>query len=198
MMRLYNKPQCPFCWKIRLALAELGLEVEIIDYQAPGQESIWRQLTPNSTVPVLVCDAGVIYESDIIMEYLADLTGQLLPQSHAGRIKARLLHKYSDQKIGAGLREAIFEKRDNPREQWDWQRINQGIQRYYDALAFLEKQLEEQEFFTGIYAFPEAALTARFALAEAYEIPLPELFPRLQAWFERMQQRPSFALTNPF
>ncbi|MCO4759580.1 MAG: glutathione S-transferase N-terminal domain-containing protein, partial [Oceanospirillaceae bacterium] len=27
-IRLYDKPECPFCWKIRLALFEQGVAVE--------------------------------------------------------------------------------------------------------------------------------------------------------------------------
>lgn len=196
-MILFDKPECPFCWKVRLAIAELGLDVETINYLEPGQEAIWRPLTPNTTVPVLVTDEGVLYESDVIMEYLADLSGTLLPEKREERNTARLLHKYSDQKIGAGLREVIFEKRDHPEENWDMARINQGIERFYQALPFLENELGDQPFFTSCYSFPEAALTARFALAEAYGVELPDAFPRLRKWFKSMKSRPSFNQTKP-
>ena len=197
-MILFDKPECPFCWKVRLAIAELGLDVEVINYLAPGQEAIWRPLTPNTTVPVLVTDEGVIYESDVIMEYLADLSGTLLPAKREERNTARLLHKYSDSKIGAGLREVIFEKRDKPEEKWDMDRINKGIERFYQALPFLEIELDNQDYFTFCYSFPEAALTARFALAEAYGVEIPVEFPNLKSWFARMKARPSFEQTQPF
>lgn len=197
-MILFDKPECPFCWKVRLAITELNLDVDIINYLAPGQEVIWRPLTPNTTVPVLVTEEGVLYESDVIMEYLADLTGTLLPENRKERNTARLLHKYSDLKIGAGLREVIFEKRDKPEEQWDWDRINKGRDRFYQALPFLEVELDNKEYFTSCYSFPEAALTARFALAEAYGVEIPKEFPGLQAWFSRMKARPSFEQTHPW
>lgn len=197
-MILFDKPECPFCWKVRLAIAELGLEVEVINYLSPGQEAIWRPLTPNTTVPVLVTDDGVIYESEVIMEYLADLSGSLLPGNREERNTARLLHKYSDSKIGAGLREVIFEKRDKAEDHWDMDRINRGIERFHQALPFIEKALDEQEYFTSCYSFPEAALTARFALAEAYGVEIPTDFPNLKNWFTRMKSRPNYEKTHPF
>ncbi|MGH1462086.1 MAG: glutathione S-transferase family protein [Neptuniibacter sp.] len=195
---LFDKPECPFCWKVRIAIAELGLEVETINYLAPGQEDIWRKLTPNTTVPVLVTPEGTIYESDVIMEYLSDLSGTLLPVDLPERIKARLLHKYSDTKIGAGLREVIFEKRGKPEGEWDQERIRKGIKLFHQALPFLEDKLTDQPYFTRCYSLPEAALTARFALAEHYGVEIPSEFPKLKNWFKRMKSRPSFELTSPW
>ncbi len=195
---MFDKPECPFCWKVRLTLTELGVDFELRNYLAPYQEDIWRPLTPNQTVPVLVTDDGVIYESDVILEYLEDLTAKLLPESIDERLKARLINKYSDTKIGAGLREVIFEKRDKPESEWDWQRINSGIHTFFSRLPFLEEKLDGQEYFTSQYSLPEAALTARFALAEAYGVEIPEQFPGLRDWFSRMKLRASFQQTAPW
>ncbi|WP_299179341.1 glutathione S-transferase family protein [uncultured Neptuniibacter sp.] len=197
-MTLYDKPECPFCWKIRLLLAELDLNTEIMHYHAVGQEAIWQRLTPNRTVPVLTTPDGAIYESDVIVEYLEELTGRLLPKARSERIKARHLNKYSDTKIGAGLREVIFEKRDKPEAKWDQGRINKGIALFNQALPFLEEQLGDNTFFTHDYSLPETALTARFALGERYGVTIPAEFPRLREWFARMKARPSFGLTKPW
>jgi len=197
-MILFDKPECPFCWKVRLTLTELGVDFELRNYLAPDQEDIWRPLTPNQTVPVLVTDDGVIYESDVILEYLEDMTAKLLPESIDERLKARLINRYSDTKIGSGLREVIFEKRDKPESEWDWQRINSGIDTFVSRLPFLEEKLDGQEYFTSQYSLPEAALTARFALAEAYGVEIPEQFPSLRDWFSRMKLRASFQQTAPW
>ena len=195
--RLYDKPECPFCWKIRLALFELGLNVERIDSADPATRAQWQDLTPRKTVPVLVQDDLVIYESNVILEYLEELTGQLLPQSLAARVRARQINTYSDAVIGAGLREVIFEKRGNPQAQWDWERIERGTAQFEAALSYLADQLGDNTFFADSYSLPECALTARFGLAEAYGVEIPARFANLQEWFAKMKERESYLATAP-
>ncbi len=196
-IRLYNKPECPFCWKIRLALFEQRLTVEPIDSLAPESRETWQSLTPRKTVPVLVNGDAIIYESNVILEYLNDLSGTLLPQNPTQRVTARLINSYSDGVIGAGLREVIFEKRGNAEVNWDHSRIEQGIAQFETALDYLSDQLSGNTFFAGSYSLPECALTARFGLAEAYGVEIPERFNNLRSWFERMKSRPSYRATAP-
>lgn len=196
-IRLYDKSECPFCWKVRLALAELGLNAEIIDYRAPSRQVEWLALSPRKTVPVLVQGDIAIHESSVILEYLQEITGRLLPETGADRVLARLLNQYSDNTIGAALREVIFEKRSKPRAQWDAERIAAGTDAFHRALPYLADRLGEREFFAGRYSYPECALTARFGLAEAYGVEIPETFANLREWFSRMKGRPSFAQTAP-
>lgn len=196
-LRLYDKPECPFCWKIRLALFELGLDVERIDSADPATRVQWQALTPRKTVPVLVRDDLVIYESNVILEYLQDLTGQLLPKKPDARVQARLINAYSDGVIGAGLREVIFEKRGNPQATWDMERIERGTAQFEAALGYLSDQLGDKTFFADSYSLPECALTARFGLAEGYGVEIPERFTNLRAWFARMKERESYLITAP-
>ncbi|WP_370277998.1 glutathione S-transferase family protein [Pontibacterium sp.] len=196
-LRLYDKPECPFCWKIRLALFELGLDVERIDSADLATRAQWQALTPRKTVPVLVQDDLVIYESNVILEYLQDLTGQLLPKKPDARVQARLINAYSDGVIGAGLREVIFEKRGNPQAEWDMERIERGTAQFEAALGHLSDQLGDKTFFADSYSLPECALTARFGLAEGYGVEIPERFANLRAWFARMKERESYLITAP-
>lgn len=197
VIRLYDKPECPFCWKVRLACSELGLAVEIIDHQAPARQAEWREVSPNGTVPVLRDGGVAISESNVILEYLQDLTGSLLPDAPAERARARLLNHYSDTRIGQALRQVIFEKRGKDPAQWDQGRIAAGVAAFHQALPFLADQLGERDYFAGRYSLPECALTARFGLAEGYGVAIPEAFPTLQAWFQRMKERPSYRPTRP-
>lgn len=197
LIKLYDKAECPFCWKVRLALVEVGLEAEVIDYQSPLQRAQWESVSPRKTVPVMLSNGIAIYESNVILEYLEELTGRLLPETTADRVQARLLNQYSDATIGAALREVIFEKRGKPEVEWNQARIETGIAAFRQALLFLADQLGEKAFFTGRYSFPECALTARFGLAEAYGVAIPQDMANLQAWFARMKDRPSYRLTAP-
>jgi len=194
---LYNKAECPFCWKIRLALAELGLATQVIDHQDEQHLATWQALTPNKTVPVLVHNDIVIYESNVILEYLNDITNNLLLKSPSDRVMPRLINQYSDSVVGKGLREVIFEKRGKVEHEWDITRINSGVELFEIALAHLSTQLGDKEFFAGHYSFAECALTARFGLAEAYGVEIPSRFANLKAWLLRMKSRPSYQQTAP-
>lgn len=196
-MTLYDKAECPFCWKVRLALHELDIDAEVIDYLEPETRDRWQALTPKKTVPVMVTDSGVIYESNVILEYLAEVSDRLLPNDRESRIRARLINAYSDSAIGAGLREVIFEKRGKPEQGWNMARIESGIETFERALTYLSDQLGDREYFSSIYSFPEAALTARFGLAEAYGVSIPERFSNLQRWFDRIKARASYPATAP-
>lgn len=195
--KLYDKPECPFCWKVRLALHESGIDVERIDSQSPLHRRLWQALTPSKTVPVLLAGTHVIHESTVILEYLADIDGRLLPDQPADRIQSRQLNAYSDTVVGAALREVVFEKRDKAEAEWDQMRIQLGVEGFERALDYLSKQLGGRAFFAGRYSFPECALTARFGLAEAYGVAIPDRFANLQDWFARMKSRPSYRATAP-
>ncbi|MCB1754467.1 MAG: glutathione S-transferase family protein [Gammaproteobacteria bacterium] len=194
---LYDKPECPFCWKVRLALFETGREVELRDSQSPEHRSVWQALTPGATVPVLLDGDLVVYESNVILEYLADIAASFLPENPRERVRSRLLNSYSDGAIGPALREVIFEKRDKPPADWDQARIRNGVTAFEERLEYLAEQLGDGEFFGDRYSLPECALTARFALAEAYGVAIPDRFGNLQAWFARMKARPAYRATAP-
>ena len=194
---LYDKAECPFCWKIRLAAAELVLPLQVLDYAEPENEQRWKALNPSGTVPVFLHNDMLITESSVIMEYLGDLSQSLLPEGAEERVKARLLHRYSDATLGSGLREVIFEKRGNAQRQWDLQRIQKGQDKFYKDLEHLEKSLSPHNYFTADYTLADCAITARLGLAEKYKVPIPEHFPRLKSWFERMKQRQNYEKTKP-
>src|SRR3972149_578337 len=73
MIKLYDYPQCPFCRKVRIVLAEKGIEYEriLVDLRKKEQKKEdFLRLNPYGKVPVLVDNDVLIYESSIINEYL--------------------------------------------------------------------------------------------------------------------------------
>lgn len=195
---LYNKPECPFCWKVRLALSEAKLDVKLIDSLIDAERNVWLALTPKKTVPVLVINNDlVIYESNVILEYFSEITGYLLPRDPSDRIIPRLINYYSDSLIGSALKEIIFEKRNKEEHCWDHSRIQAGITAFHKALIYLSETLESREFFGKDYSIAECALTARIGLAESYGVEIPERFSNLRDWYSRMKERPSFDATLP-
>src|SRR6266446_6534695 len=75
MLKLYDYPDCPFCQKVRVVLAEKDLEYEKIFVDLRRQEQKtpeFLRMNPYGKVPVLIDEDEVIYDSTIINEYLED------------------------------------------------------------------------------------------------------------------------------
>lgn len=95
MITLYDYVLSANCYKVRLLLAQLGLEFEsvAVDFH-PGREHkqpAFRDLNPMGHIPVLVDDGFVIRDAHAILVYLAarhDPTASWYPVGDARRLGA--------------------------------------------------------------------------------------------------------------
>ena len=197
MYRLYNKQECPFCWPVRIALAEAKLPFQQITLADDDDRAPLRQLSPIATMPILMVNDDPIWESEVILEYLHDVTGDLLlPDEPKDRASARLLASYH-KVLGKSLREIVFEKRAKPQADWDWQRLNEAEQGWRKSLSWLEVRQGDAEFFMTKFSIAECALFPRFALAEHYGVGVDERHPGLLAWYQNLKQRSSCLSSRP-
>ena len=68
---LYHFEACPYCAKVRNAVAELGIELEMRDTrQSEACREELLVLTGKTQVPCLVIDGRPMHESDDIVRYL--------------------------------------------------------------------------------------------------------------------------------
>lgn len=194
---LYDKPECPFCWRIRMALHALKLPYRRVAYDDPAHEPVWRELTPNATVPVLRIDSLILVDSWVMLEYLHERNGGLWPETPAMRAKARTIARYADDRVGAAVREVIFERRDRAESLWNKRRIGAAMDAWRASLPFLSAQLGGGEYFAGACSAADHALASRFGLALAYQMSLDEQYPNLASWLQRMSHRAEFVETAP-
>ena len=90
MLKVLGRPNSINVQKVMWALGELGLEHEVV--MAGGEygqvdEAWYLAMNPNGRVPVIDDGGFVLYESNAIVRYLAELHGQgsLEPDDAAGR-----------------------------------------------------------------------------------------------------------------
>ena len=201
MITLYERTDCPFCWKVRLALVELGIDYKSVASELGDPHPEVRRLSPVGTVPVLVDDDVVIWESAIMLDYLDaayGTTAQLLPKEPAAQVRVRLLHAYSDKCVGPALRDLVFEKRSKPAAQWDWKLIESSEQRWRDCQQWLEDRTELKKVDSAAaLSAAECALAARAGVAAAYGSPVEREFPAFYSWFARVSKRPSWRAAYP-
>ena len=97
-MKLYDAARCPYCARVRIALAEKGLVAETVEVDLRDRPAWIYELNPSGRVPVLD-DGFVLPESLLIMEYLDERYPEhsLLPADLAERAEARLaVHRFDD------------------------------------------------------------------------------------------------------
>ena len=195
-LTLYTKPECPFCWKVRLAFSLNQLEYESILVDTQNKPQALLEISPKGTVPVLVTDGEVIDESALIIEFL-----EARPEGIRllGDPRSQALEQYSDKVVGAKIRDAIFMRRDQPEEQWD-QEVLQACQKEWDSiLETLEAQCDPNgPWFLGASpSVADCALAARFALATYYQLTGLEQHPKLHRWFLYLLHSDTFQTASP-
>src|ERR1700722_20405298 len=201
-MKLTYSPASPFARKVRIAAIELGLidKIEFVSATvAPGQRNDeYSQINPVKKLPVLILDNGdVILDSYVIVEYLDELAGggKLIPASGPGRWKVK-----SDHSLLQGMLDSMllcrYEKMVRPQGlQWQawtddhWHRAWSGMARFEQQADVLSRPLD-------IVQIARACVLgyAYFRFADSGR---RKAYPKLDAFHERMLERPSVKISVP-
>ncbi len=73
MIKLYQAEWCPFSHRIRAKLTELGIEYEAVNVSASAEKRAeLKEITGNSTIPVLADGEKVFSDSSEILSYLEE------------------------------------------------------------------------------------------------------------------------------
>jgi stringent starvation protein A len=100
MMTLYSGTTDPFSQRCRIVLFEKGMDFQVIDVDVFNIPEDLAVINPYSKVPVLVERDLVLYEANIINEYIDERFPhpQLMPPDPVMRARARLfLHRFENE-----------------------------------------------------------------------------------------------------
>lgn len=160
MIDLYTS-ETPNGWKISIALEEMQLPytVHAIKLSKNEQKQDWYvKLNPNGRIPTIVDrDNGdfAVFESGAILIYLAEKTGQLLPQDVKGRSLVIQWLMFQMGNIGPMMGQANVFYRYAP------EKIPYAIDRYQREsrrlLEVLDRQLATNEYLAGDYSIADIA-----------------------------------------
>jgi glutathione S-transferase len=180
VITLYDADRCPYCARVRIALAEKGLEYETVVIDLDDRPAWIYEKNPLGRVPVVEEDAFVLAESAVIDEYLEDRYPEpaLWPADPGDRALGRMLvHRFDELS----------------RPYYALRRADDGAAERFDAaLAELDGLLEGQPFLSGRdfgladIAYIPWILRAR----DRMEVELTP-FPALADWVSRLERRPS-------
>ncbi len=166
---LYNRDDCPFCWKVRLAAEFAGVKFNVVKVKRGEKNEEVISLSPSGTVPVMIADNFVLWDSSLISIYLADAqkkTG-LLPGASEHRAKILQVCHYSDNYFGKAIFPYVTEMRKPNPDDRDKHILTQSQERFEDALGWLSS-------FPALLGGTESpnlmdcTLFPRFALADKY------------------------------
>src|SRR5438477_6279629 len=92
MMQLYSGTTCPFSHRCRFVLYEKGMDFQVIDVDLYNKPEDIAVMNPYNRLPVLVERDLILYESNIINEYIDERFPhpQLMPADPVMRARARL------------------------------------------------------------------------------------------------------------
>jgi glutathione S-transferase len=185
---------------VRIAFAEKGVEVELLEIDPRKRPARLRELNPTGRVPVLEVDGVAIRESSVICEWLEDVHPdlRLWPSDPAARAVAKGLMRWVDDELTAtffmSIRTEAFgiDDIDHPHIV---SRLRERLVRRWPVAEDLLGRREGQRL-TGmdgptladLAAIPLAVRLPRWKPELA---PDPEHFPRTTAWLERLRERPS-------
>jgi len=191
---LYNSDISGNCYKVRLVLAQLGLEyekraVDVLDRSA--RPEILGGLNPALRVPTLVLEDGrPLAESNAIIWYLGEGT-PLVPGDRYARAQVlqwMFFEQYEHEPAIAVVR-FLLAYSGRPREELG-DLIETKTRAGYRALDAMEKHLDGRAFFVGdaltvadisLYAYTHAAEEGEFDLSG---------YPAIRTWLDRVAAEP--------
>ena len=108
IMTLYSGSMDIYSHRVRIVLAEKGVSVEVINTDISEKDKLedLLELNPYGTAPTLVDRELVLYDANIIMEYLDERFPHppLMPVYPVARAKSRLMIYRIDREWGALVR----------------------------------------------------------------------------------------------
>jgi glutathione S-transferase len=182
VITLYDADRCPYCARVRIVIAEKGIEYETVEIDLDDRPAWIYEKNPLGRVPVLEEDAFVLPESAVINEYLEERypAPPLWPSDPAERALGRLL---------------VFRFDQLSRPYYALRRGEEGAaDRLGAELMKLAAALEARPFLSG----------REFGLADVAYVPWIlrvrdrmnvrlDTFPAIVEWLERLTTRPSIA-----
>ncbi|WP_394845833.1 glutathione S-transferase family protein [Pendulispora brunnea] len=200
-MKLYEFPYAPNPRRVRIFLAEKGIDVPRVHVNLMEKEHLsaaYTKINSLQKVPALELDDGtIITESIAICRYLEELhpTPALFGSTAVERAQVEMWNRRMELQIFNTISTCVFHsdpffkdsirqvpamaeaaKLDNP-EKWAW----------------LDGELADGRPFVAGKAFSVADITGMVACgaADAFKIPIPDL-PHVRRWIDRLRERPSF------
>ena len=185
MMNLYSGTTCPFSHRCRIVLYEKQMDFQVIDVDLFNKPEDIAAINPYNRVPVLVDRDLVLYESNIINEYIDERFPhpQLMPPDPITRARARQLLLTMEQELFSHI--DVLEKNLKAAEK--------SRQHVRDRLLELTPMFLKQKYMLGEeFSMLDVAIAPLLWRLEHYGIELGKSAAPLMKYAERVFSRQGF------
>jgi stringent starvation protein A len=186
MMTLYSGTTDPFSQRCRNVLYEKGMDFQIIDVDMYNKPEDLAVMNPYNQVPVLVERDLVLYESNIINEYIDDRFPhpQLMPADPVMRARARLFLFRFEKELFSNI-EAI--------EKGSQKAAEKARTVIRDNLSQIAPVFSKQKHMLGEeFSMLDVAIAPLLWRLDYYDIQMPKQCAPLMKYAERLFSRPAF------
>ncbi len=185
-MTLYSRPECPLSHRVRIVLAEKNIGADVIDVDIDNPPEDLIDLNTYDSLPALVDRDLVLYNSQIIMEYLDERFPHppLMPVDPVSRARTRMMLHRIDEDWYSILDDMLGDDRA---------RAEQARKAIHDGLILMAPILAKKPFFmSDDFALVECSLAPILWRLPHYGIELPSQAKAVKAYAQRLFEREAF------
>lgn len=208
MATLHHYPLCPNSRFVRLALAEFGVEPELVEERPWERREGFLALDPAGQTPVLVADGGfVVPNAGVIAEWLDETVGasdperRLMPADPKARVEVRrllawFLGKFHEEVSGYLVNEKIYKRfvsasaGGGPPDMATIRAARANVRYHVRYIGFLAQR---RNFLAGdALTYADLAAAAHMSCVDYLgDAPWAE-DEAAKTWYARVKSRPSF------
>jgi RNA polymerase-associated protein len=190
MMVLYSGTTCPFSQRCRLVLFEKGMDFEIRDVDLFNKPEDINVMNPYGQVPILAERDLILYESNIINEYIDERFPhpQLMPADPVQRARTRLFLFGLEKEIFVHV--AALESRAAKGQEKAQEKARLAIR---EKLTQLAPVFVKNKYWLGEdFSMLDVAIAPLLWRLDVYGIDLPKSAAPIQKYGERIFSRPAY------
>ncbi|CAZ89156.1 stringent starvation protein A [Thiomonas arsenitoxydans] len=190
MMVLYSGTTCPFSQRCRFVLFEKGMDFEIRDVDLFNKPEDVSVMNPYGQVPILVERDLILYESNIINEYIDERFPhpQLMPGDPVARARVRLFLFNFEKELFVHV--TTLESRATKSNEKALEKARSAIR---DRLTQLAPVFLKNKYMLGEdFSMLDVAIAPLLWRLDHYGIDLPKSALPLAKYAERIFQRPAY------
>jgi glutathione S-transferase len=197
MLKLWGRINSINVQKVLWTLAELNVPYERTDAGLQFgvvNEPFYRRMNPNGRVPTIEDDGFVLWESNAIVRYLSAKhgAGTLSPNDPRQRADADRWMDWTTSTVAPAITPVFWGLIRTPPEKRDLKAIDEGVKKLAEAFQVLEQSLEGRDHVAGkSFTMGDIPLGTFVYRWNALDVKRPKL-PRVEAYYQRLQQRPSY------
>lgn len=199
MLEIHGVNISPFVRKIRVALAEKGIEYELVPVNPFAPTPEFLALTPLGKIPVLRDDTVTLPDSSCIVAYLERRVPEpaLYPADLAQFGRALFYEEYADTRIYETLAPVFVQRVLVPllmKGTPDEDKIQRCLTAAPAVFDYLEGEIGDRTWLVGErFSVADVSVASPFLnWGYAGERVDAERWPKLVAYLERVHSRPSF------